>query len=188
MPALSYTSPISLLYRGKPVLTFSFIGRHRVPRSTWKKYCWIFYYFQKLRQFCSLTLFWPLVAKLRFHLQERFALGGTVKDATKTPKVRIGARIERKNSNNDLYCLLIHILTDWWHIIFYPHPHWLIRFNSFLHILILIVQLWDSDATHSCPASRASSTAGGGSFKMIITKMTIMTKKRGQKLFFRTVI
>ena len=119
MPALSYTSPISLLYRGKPVLTFSFIGRHRVPRSTWKKYCWIFYHFQKLRQFCSLTLFWPLVAKLRFHLQERFALGGTVKDATKTPKVRIGARIERKNSNNDLYCLMMHILRGWWHLIFY---------------------------------------------------------------------
>ena len=122
MPALSYTSPISLLYRGKPVLTFSFIGKHRVPRSTWKKYCWIFYPFQKLRQFCSLTLFWPLVAKLRFHLQERFALGGTVKDATKTPKVRIGAQIERKNSNNDLYCLLIHILPDWWQIIYLSTP------------------------------------------------------------------
>ena len=119
MPALSYTSPVSPLYRGKPVLTFFFYWQTQSHKTYMKQILLDLNHFQKLRQFCSLSLFWPLVAKSRFHLQERFALGGTVKDATKTSKVRVGALNERKNSNNDLYCLMMHILRDWWQLIFY---------------------------------------------------------------------
>ena len=98
---------------------FSFIGTHRVSSTTYAEQILLnFYHFPNFCQFCPLSLFWPLVAKLRFYLQERFALGGTVKDAAETSKVRVGALIERKNSNNDLYCFFIHILTDWWHLIF----------------------------------------------------------------------
>ena len=102
MPALSYTSPVSPLYRGKPVLTFFFYLQTPSSKTYVEQILLDFYHFQKLCQSCSLSLFWPPVPKLRFHLQERFALGGIVKDATKTPKVRMGALIERRNSNNDL--------------------------------------------------------------------------------------
>ena len=104
MPALSYTSPVSPLYRGKPVLTFFFYLQTPSSKTYVEQILLDFYHFQKLCQSCSFSLFWPSVPKLRFHLQERFALGGIVKDATKTPKVRMGALIERKNWNNNLYC------------------------------------------------------------------------------------